>query len=67
MRYAKLENSPRLQRVLRVLKKHKRLTTLDIIKKAQVCAVNSAIAELRENGFTIDCTRKGDIWSYTLK
>lgn len=65
MNYAKLENSPRLQRVARVLHRHKRpLTTLDIINKAGICAVNSAISELRGNGIDIKCWRKGSVWYY---
>lgn len=64
MNAAKLAKSQRLQRVLKVLKKYKHLTTMAIIEKANVCAVNSCIAELRENGHKITCTRSGDIWTY---
>lgn len=35
-------------------------TTLDIIKKDNVCAVKSIVAELRKNGFDIDCQRRGN-------
>ena len=56
MHAAKIENSPRLQRVYHALRIHKKLTTLDIIKIAGVCAVNSIISELRRNGITITCT-----------
>lgn len=65
MHHAKLDKSARLQRVAKVLKQHKRpLSTMDIIKKANVCAVNSIIAELRANGMNIDCQRNGDAWYY---
>lgn len=67
MKAAKVESSPRLQRVLAVLKDCRPHTTLDIIAYARVCAVNSCVAELRENGYDIDCTRKGDIWHYQLR
>ena len=61
MHHAKLKKSARLQRVAKLLKAHKRpLSTMDIIEKAKVCAVNSIISELRENGMKIDCQRKGD-------
>lgn len=65
MHHAKLENSPRLQRVARILHRHKRpLSTMEIIAKAGVCAVNSAIAELRANGIQIKCWRSGGVWYY---
>lgn len=67
MKAAKLANSPRLQRVLFVLQKGTWHTTMDIIQRARVCAVNSCIAELRANGFTISTKRKGDTWSYKLE
>lgn len=56
MHYAKLSKSPRLQRVLRELKRAKGpVTTKDLVTSANVCAVNSIIAELRENGADITC------------
>lgn len=65
MHHARLEKSPRLQRVKAVLNRHKRpLTTMEIIEKAKVVAVNSAISELRQNGMVIDCWRSGDLWFY---
>ena len=41
-------------------------TTRDLIRKANVCAVNSCIAELRANGIQIECERKKDRWFYAL-
>ena len=66
MHNARLADSPRLQRVARVLSDLKPHTTRDIIRSACVCAVNSAISELRANGMKVLCKREGDIWRYQL-
>ena len=69
MHAGKLENSPRLQNVLAFLRKHTVATTLEIVQGCGVCAVNSIIAELRENGITIDCNAvKGQrgVYQYRL-
>ncbi|MEM7269658.1 MAG: helix-turn-helix domain-containing protein [Pseudomonadota bacterium] len=58
MRAAKLETSERLQRVLAVLRSSERATTRQIMRSAHVCAVNSCVAELRENGFEIECSHE---------
>jgi len=55
MNSAKLSKSDRLKRVLRVLRKGGAYSTRDIIRKAKVCAVNSIVAELRDNGYRIGC------------
>ncbi len=47
--------SPRLQRVLRLLKDGQPHTTRDIVRRAQVMAVNACVAELRQHGAVIDC------------
>jgi hypothetical protein len=39
---------------------------LDLIRQANVCAVNSIISELRSNGLGILCRREGDLWHYQL-
>ena len=71
MHAARLDQSPRLQRVLATLADGQEHTTRDILKAAQVCAVNSTVAELRANGFRIVCrqevTTDGRIWLYRLK
>jgi hypothetical protein len=67
MKAASIERSSRLNRVLDLLSKGGEFTTLDIIKSANVCAVNSIIAELRQNGFGINCQRRGDEWFYKLE
>lgn len=66
MHYARITASPRLQRVAALLADGRTYTTLDIVQGAGVCAVNSAIAELRWNGYSIDCKREGDVWTYRL-
>ncbi len=67
MHSASLQKSERLTRVLDLLRVGKELSTLDIIEKAHVCAVNSIISELRQNGINISCKRKGPHWYYTLE
>lgn len=65
--YAKIENSDRLRRVLAVLSDGQPHSTLEIIAYARVCAVNSCIAELRMNGFRIECRQVGrERFEYTL-
>ena len=66
MHAASIEKSERLGRVRDLLSQGGEFTTLDIIKQANVCAVNSIVAELRQNGFDIDCQRRGDKWFYKL-
>ena len=53
--YAKLNNSPRLQRLLAFLRDGKPHTTRNILKAIDICAVNTAICELRRNGFDVAC------------
>lgn len=67
MNYAKLENSIRLQKVIKVLKDKKWHSTMNIIRQANVCAVNSIITELRFNGFDIKCKRESNKWLYQLQ
>lgn len=65
--YARIENSDRLRRVLAVLSDGQPHSTLEIIREAEVCAVNSAVAELRMNGFRIECRQVGrERFEYTL-
>lgn len=67
MKAAKLESSPRLQRVHALLSDGRPRTTRDIVTGAHVCAVNSCIAELRDNGVPVQCQRKGDLWWYWIE
>lgn len=55
MHAARLDRSPRLQRVLDVLRDGREHSTLDLVRSAGVCAVNSCVAELRAQGHRIDC------------
>lgn len=66
MHYAKLENSPRLQRTLNVLVDKQKHSTLDLIKSTGSCAIASIVSELRRNGIDIKCQRSGDKWEYWL-
>lgn len=66
MNAANPHKSERLKRVIRLLKKRREFSTLDIIQRANVCAVNSIIAELRQAGHKITCQRRGDRWFYRL-
>ena len=52
---ARLTRSPRLRRLLAVLERGGWFSTLDLSVMARVCAVNSAIHELRCNGADIEC------------
>ncbi len=67
MNAAKLDKSDRLQRVDALLSSGKQYSTLEIVQKACVCAVNSIIAELRANGRQITCKRFGDQWFYWME
>jgi predicted transcriptional regulator len=66
MNAAKMSKSDRLQRVYKLLSKGGEFTTLEIIQQAGVCAVNSIISELRQNGYKIDCQRRNDKWFYRM-
>lgn len=62
--------SPRLQRVLRVLRDGRPLSTRQIIRKAGVMAVNACVAELRQHGAEIHCEQRHvggqRRWFYTM-
>ena len=72
MHAARLDHSPRLQRVHALLSDGVERSTLEIVTGAQVCAVNSCVAELRANGFYIECRQTRDsetgrmIWLYRM-
>lgn len=50
--------SPRLQRVLAVLRDGKPHTTRDIVRRARVMAVNACVSELRHHGAEITCVKQ---------
>ena len=72
MHAARLSRSPRLQRVHALLSDGLERSTLDIAVQAEVCAVNSVIAELRANGAWIECRQirnpasGAPIWLYRM-
>lgn len=73
MNHARLASSPRLQRLLKVLREADgELSTWEIVNRAQVLAVNAAVAELRANGCEISCRvvalkGGGRRWYYHLR
>ena len=64
--YARFIKSKRLQRLLDFLLDGKEHTTMEIIQGADVCAVNSAVCELRRNGFSAYCINRGKPAIYKL-
>ena len=67
MHYANAEKSQRLTRVIAALESGGWLTTRDIIERANVCAVNSAISEIRRNGYLVEtrCAGRG-VYEYKM-
>ena len=66
MNAAKISKSKRLQRLMSYLADCRWHTTLEIVNGARICAVNSAVSELRANHFNIECERDGDVWKYRM-
>lgn len=66
MHSASLSTSRRLQRVLAVLSDCQEHSTMEIVKRAHVCAVNSIVSELRANGIAISCRRDRGVYFYRL-
>ena len=66
MSAARMSRSDRLQRVYKLLSGGGEYTTLDIIQRAGVCAVNSIISELRQHGYKINCQRRNNKWFYRM-
>ena len=71
MHAASIDNSLRLQRVRDLLADGGEYSTLEICVRANVCAVNSIIAELRANGCAITCRQSvsdsgNRIWLYRM-
>lgn len=66
MHNAKLKNSDRLRRVYDLLLRGPH-TTRQIVQGANVCAVNSIVAELKADGYPIRCRclRRG-VFEYSL-
>ena len=55
MHAATIQRSDRLRRVHELLSDYNEHSTMEIVAEAQVCAVNSIVAELRVNGAVITC------------
>ena len=72
MHAARARTSDRLRRVLEFLEDGRERSTLDIAAGAGVCAVNSCVAELRANGYRIECrqiydrSRRRRLWLYRM-
>jgi hypothetical protein len=67
MNAAKLEKSYRLQRVLDQLRCHPNgISSMTLIRNAQVVAPGTVVSELRHQGYDIDCKREGQVWTYKL-
>jgi hypothetical protein len=64
---ARFDASPRLQRVFALLSDGDEYTTRRIVREADVCAVNSIMAELRQNSIPVTCRilRRG-VYTYQL-
>ncbi|WP_028314690.1 hypothetical protein [Desulfatibacillum aliphaticivorans] len=67
MNAADIQKSERLQKVDALLSSGLEFSTMAIIAQANVCAVNSIVAELRENGRVIHCRRDGGKWLYRME
>lgn len=50
--------SPRLQRALKLLSDGRPHTTREVVRKANVMAVNAVMSELRHHGAEIVCTQQ---------
>ncbi|WP_322895211.1 MULTISPECIES: helix-turn-helix domain-containing protein [unclassified Yoonia] len=67
-------NSPRLLRLLKLLRDGRPHSTRDIARRTGVLAISACVAELRQHGADIICerkpvTEKGEqkhIWNYTM-
>ena len=67
MHAAKLENSPRLQRVHELLSDGLPHSSWEITEKARVAAVGTCVSELCKNGFTINHVIEEGIHYYTME
>ncbi len=66
MKHAHIAKSERLQRVEALLMDGLEYSTMEIIQRTYVCAVNSIISELRANGYDIQCQRRNNKWFYRM-
>jgi len=69
MHAADVKKSARLRRFVSALNLagQKGLTTRDLIQQTGDCAISAIAAEVRENGYVIDCQRESrTTWRYRL-
>lgn len=64
---AKADRSPRLHRVLSVLRDGRDHTSWELQMEARTVAAHTCISELRANGYAITCQRMGHVWVYRLE
>lgn len=65
--FARVASSPRLQRVVNLLRDGRYHSTMGIIRKANVCNAATCISELRRQGFDIPAPFHGDgKWQYKM-
>ena len=71
MKYALLDRSSRLRRVIDFLDDGRPHSTMEIIQGADVCAVSAIISELRANHIPVECSRvrepSGMRWYHRLQ
>lgn len=63
---ANIDRSRRLSLFLGALASGEWRSTMDIIREAGICAVNSCAAECRAQGIDVACERRGAAWYYRL-
>ena len=56
--FAHLENSPRLQRLLKALSKKEWRSTMSLQTRAIICSVSTSMSELCRNGIDYEIRRK---------
>lgn len=66
MMHAARSTSPRLSRLVRLLKDGRPHSTRDIARRAHVLAISASVSELRFRGAEIHCERQkvGDRWVF---
>ncbi len=64
---AKIDRSPRLNRVLRVLRDGREHTSWELQMEARTVAVHTCISELRANGYAISRRQSGRVHYYRLE
>ena len=68
IRAAHIETSPRLQRLMRYLKTQADwVSTWELVHNVNLCAVNTAISELRANNIDVECRKvRNGVYQYRL-